>query len=406
MSAAGSMAARIARRPGIVAALLLALLAVWLASGVLMPHKRAVDVPAPAARPAAPTPVQVARIAAEPVERTVMLSGRTAPSRTVELKAETSGRVVAIGAARGSRVESGGLLVRLDSGDRTARLAQARAELRQRELEYEGQLKLKPNGYISDAKLAESLALLEKARTEVTRAQIDIDRMQIRAPFAGALQERRVEVGDYVAPGTPVATYVDNRRLAVAGSVAEAQAAGVKPGLAGTAKLASGELVTGRLRYVAPVADEATRTFAVELEIDNPGGTLPVGVTADIELPVGKVLAHRLSPALLTLDEAGVVGVKLQGEGDRVRFVPATVVRSSADGVWITGLPDPAPVIVGGQGFVRDGDRIAVSMAPSSGTKLATPAPPPPIASRSAAPGAANPAAGVAARTVAAEIPR
>jgi hypothetical protein len=47
-----------------------------------------------------------------------------------------------------------------------------------------------------------------------------------------------------------------------------------------------------------------------------------------------------------------------------VRFVPATVVRSSADGVWITGLPDPAPVIVGGQGFVRDGDRIAAAPAP------------------------------------------
>jgi membrane fusion protein, multidrug efflux system len=265
-----------------------------------------------------------------------------------------------------------------------ARLAQARAELRQRELEYQGQLKLKPDGYISDAKLAESLALLEKARTEVTRAQIDIDRMQVRAPFAGALQDRLVEVGDYVAPGTAVASFVDNRRLAVAGSVAEAQAAGVKPGLTGTARLATGETVTGRLRYVAPVADAGTRTFAVELEIANPKGALPVGVTADIELPVGKVLAHRLSPALLTLDDAGVVGVKLQGEGDRVRFVPATVVRSSADGVWITGLPDPAPVIVGGQGFVRDGDRVAVSMAPESPARLAAPVAPPPVAARGA----------------------
>ncbi len=385
MSAAGSLASGLARRPGLVAAGLLALLVAWLASGILLPHAREVDAPAPVARAAAPTPVQVARLVAEPIERTVTLSGRTAPARTVELKAETSGRVVAVGAARGSRVEAGGLIVRLDSGDRMARLAQARAELRQRELEYQGQLKLKPDGYISDAKLAESLALLEKARTEVTRAQIDIDRMQVRAPFAGALQDRLVEVGDYVAPGTAVASFVDNRRLAVAGSVAEAQAAGVKPGLAGTARLATGETVTGRLRYVAPVADEATRTFAVELEIANLNGALPVGVTADIELPVGKVLAHRLSPALLTLDDAGVVGVKLQGEGDRVRFVPATVVRSSADGVWITGLPDPAPVIVGGQGFVRDGDRVAVSMAPGSTVRMAAPVVPPPVAARGAA---------------------
>ncbi len=374
MSAATALIDGLARRPGRVAAMLIALLAAWLASGVLMPHKRVVDAPAPAARAVAPTPVQVEHMRAEPVERTVTLSGRTAPARSVELKAETSGRVVAVGAARGARVEAGGLIVRLDSGDRPARLAQARAELRQRELEYDGQLKLKPAGYISDAKLAESLALLEKARTEVARAQIDIDRMQIRAPFGGALQERRVEVGDYVSPGAAVATFVDNRRLAVAGSVAEAQSAGIRPGLAGSARLASGQTVAGRLRYVAPVADEATRTFAVELEIANPTGELPVGVTADIELPVGQVLAHRLSPALLTLDDAGVVGVKLQDVGDRVRFVPATVVRSSADGVWITGLPDPAPIIVGGQGFVRDGDRIAVSLVPAGGARPAAPA--------------------------------
>jgi multidrug efflux system membrane fusion protein len=367
-----------------VAAVLLALLAAWMLSGVIAPHPRTAERAAPAARELAPTPVQVARLAAEPVQRTVKLSGRTAPARTVEIKAETSGRVVAIGAARGARVAAGGLLVRLDAGERVARLAEARAALRQRELEYEGQLKLKPQGYISDAKLAESLALREKARAEVTRAELDVERMQIRAPFSGALQNRSVEVGDYVAPGSAVATFVDDRSLAVAGSVAEAQASEVRVGLAGNARLATGQVAAGRLRYVAPVADEATRTFAVELEIPNPRGRLPVGVTADIELPVGEVRAHRLSPALLTLDDSGVVGVKLEGEGGRAKFVPATVVRATADGVWITGLPDPAPVIVGGQGFVRDGDRIAVTRA-APGAMPASAADPAQVAARAPA---------------------
>jgi multidrug efflux system membrane fusion protein len=367
MSTARNLFDRIASRPAWVAVALLVLLAAWLLSGLLGPSRREVDAPAPAVRATAATPVQVARLTAEPVERTLTLSGRTAPARTVELKAETSGRVIAIGAPRGARVDAGALIIRLDAGDRVARLEQARAELRQRELEYEGQLKLKPAGYISDARLAESLALREKARAEVTRAELDVERMAVRAPFAGALQDRRVEVGDYVSPGTPVATFVDDRRLAVAGSIAETHASLLRPGLAGTARLASGQQVTGRLRYVAPVADEATRTFAVELEIPNPGGELPVGVTADIELPVGTVRAHRLSPALLTLDDAGTVGVKIEGPDRRVRFVPAKVVRTSPDGVWITGLPDPAPVIVGGQGFVRDGSLVAASPAPEPG---------------------------------------
>lgn len=366
-STAPNLLTRMAQRPGWVAIALLTLLAAWLLSGLLGPPRHQAEAPAPAVRAVPPTPVQVAQLGAEPVERTITLSGRTAPARTVELKAETSGRVVAVGAARGARVDGGSLIIRLDAGDRLARLEQARAELRQRELEYEGQLKLKPAGYISDARLAESLALREKARAEVTRAQLDVERMAVHAPFAGALQERSVEVGDYVAPGTPVATFVDDRRLIVAGSIAESHASMLRPGLAGTARLASGQQVTGRLRYVAPVADAATRTFAVELEIANPGGGLPVGVTADIELPVGTVRAHRLSPALLTLDDAGVVGVKIAGPGGRVQFIPATVVRTAPDGVWITGLPDPAPVIVGGQGFVRAGSLIAAAPAREPG---------------------------------------
>lgn len=358
----GSPISRLARRPAVVAGLLLALVVLWLGSGLVMPRKRPVDEPAPVTRAAVATPVQVTSIAAEDVERIVVVSGRTAPARTVEVKAETSGRVVAVGAARGSRVEAGALLVRLDAGDRHARLEQARAVLRQRELEYEGQLRLKPEGYISDAKLAESRALLESARAELARADLDVRRMDIRAPFAGALQDRRVEVGDYVSVGSAVATFVDDRRLTVAGSVAESQVAGVRTGIAGSARLATGFVAAGRLRYVAPVADESTRTFAVELEIDNPRGNVPIGVTADIELPVGRVRAHPISPALLTLDDGGAVGVKTVGPDQRVQFLPATVVRSSANGVWISGLPDPALVIVGGQGFVRAGDRVSVSV--------------------------------------------
>lgn len=243
-----SVMAWLGRRPAVVAGLLLALVALWLASGLVLPRKRAVEQPAPVMRASVATPVQVRSIAAKDVERIVVVSGRTAPAQTIEVKAETSGRVVAIGAPRGSRVEAGALLVRLDPADRHARLDQARAVLRQRELEYEGQLSLKPQGYISDAKLAESRAMLESARAELARAELDVRRMKIVAPFAGALKDRRVEVGDYVSVGTAVATFVDDRRLTVAGSVAETQIAGIRTGLPGSARMATGRVAAGRLR--------------------------------------------------------------------------------------------------------------------------------------------------------------
>jgi multidrug efflux system membrane fusion protein len=82
-------------------------------------------------------------------------------------------------------------------------------------------------------------------------------------------------------------------------------------------------------------------------------------------------MAHRVSPALLTLDDAGTVGIKLLDDSGRVTFIPATVARSSADGVWLSGLPDPAPVITVGQGFVRPGQLARAAPAISDGEALA-----------------------------------
>ena len=111
----------------------------------------------------------------------------------------------------------------------------------------------------------------------------------------------------------------------------------------------------GTIRYVAPVADEATRTFQVELEIDNSDGSLRAGGTAELRIPAEQVLAHRISPSLLTLDDAGNVGIKIVNGGGEVEFVVADVALSTSDGIWIVGLPETATIITVGHGFVAPG---------------------------------------------------
>ena len=210
--------------------------------------------------------VRVRAQTAEEVTRTIAVNGRTLPARTVEINAETDGRVVAVGGERGERLAIGDVIVRLDLRDRQARLSEARAIMRQRELEFAARDKLMDQSYVSEAQLQEAAALLESARSELARAELDLDNMVIRAPFDGALQERQVEIGDYVKNGDPVATFVDERRLIVSANVSEYDAHHVRRGIEGSARLATGETVNGVIRYVAPVADEATRTFTVELE--------------------------------------------------------------------------------------------------------------------------------------------
>lgn len=334
-------------------------IALWLASGYIGDGNKSHDTGQDPDVASAPrTSVRVRHQTAVEVTRNIIVNGRTAPARIVELNAETDGRVVSVGVERGDRFDAGDVIVELDERDRRARLAQAEATVKQRELEFEARAKLQGNSYVSEAQLQEAKALLEAAKTELTRARLDIDYMVIRAPFDGALQDRQVEVGDFVKLGDPIAAIVDDRTLIVRASIAEYEAHFVSKGNPGTAKLATGQIVNGTIRYIAPVANEATRTFDVELEIDNAEGLLRAGITAKLIIPAETIYAQKVSPSLLTLDDEGNLGIKIVNESGIVEFHSADIAMSSSDGVWIVGLPYSATIITVGQGFVNEGTAV------------------------------------------------
>jgi multidrug efflux system membrane fusion protein len=353
-----NIASKLYSRPWLLAGMVAAAVVLWLVSGAFSRPQAPAPTQTTQDAASAPTRVQARTQQAEPITRVISVFGRTAPARTVEIKAETSGRVESMDTARGRFVRKGTPLVRLDLRDREARLEQSKAAVAQHQTAYEGQLALKAKGYISDTQIAETLAKLESAKADLVRAQLDLDYMVIRAPFDGVIQERTVELGDYVRAGDKVLTFVDNTRLMVTASIAEQEAKDVKIGSEALAKLVTGEQVRGRIRYLAPVAEEATRTFAVELEIPNASGKLSAGVTAEMQIPAGVVMAQKVSPAILTLDAGGRIGVMTVGAQDRAVFSPVQITRSEPDGVWITGLPESANIITVGQGYVSGGQKI------------------------------------------------
>lgn len=335
------------------------LVAAWLLSGQLggEPSEAPVTDLSPVAR-TTQSSVRVRTQSAEEIMRTIVVNGKTAPARIVDLAVETDGRIEFVGVQRGASVRRGEVIVRLDERDRRARLAQAEATVKQRQVEYEGRKELMTESYVSEAQLQEAIAQLQAAKTELTRARLDLDYMSIRAPFDGALQARHVEEGDFVSRGDPIARFVDNRTIIVSANVSEFDAGYVITGQTAQARLATGETVHGKIRYVAPVADEATRTFEVELEIDNSDGQLRAGGTAELRIPAEHVLAHRVSPSLLTLDDAGNVGLKIINDNGEVEFVVADVALSTNEGIWVVGLPETTTIITVGHGFVAPGSMV------------------------------------------------
>jgi membrane fusion protein, multidrug efflux system len=304
--------------------------------------------------PQIPT-VRVRTITAEQRATDLVVRGRTEAVRKVEVKAEVAGAVAAVRAEKGQLVKRGDVLCELNVEARAAQLKMAKATARQREIEYEGAKKLQEKGFRSETSVAQALAAFEGAKAEVERMEKQFDNTRIRAPFHGVVDNRMVEVGDYMVPGTPCALVVDLHPMLVIGQVSENEVPLIKIGDRGWAKLITGERAEGHLRFVAQSADPATRTFRVELEVPNDASTIRDGITAEIHVTTRTVVAHRISPAILGLDDRGVVGVRIVEAGNRVRFVPVTIISDGAEGMWVTGLPQTVTVITVGQNYVVNG---------------------------------------------------
>ncbi|HKL78281.1 MAG TPA: efflux RND transporter periplasmic adaptor subunit, partial [Gammaproteobacteria bacterium] len=200
----------------VVIAFLVALaLVLWMASGYLAPGVSESDSAAPAAAGPEVVAVQVRQQTAETVTRYLRNNGQTEAERVVRVKAETAGPVAEVVAEDGTRVAAGQPLVRLAMDDRRARLAEAQALVAQRETEAEAAKALGSSGFQARARVEEAEAALASARARLARIREDIDHTVVRAPFAGVLEERLAETGDFLDVGAPVAVVADLDPLVV-----------------------------------------------------------------------------------------------------------------------------------------------------------------------------------------------
>ncbi len=301
--------------------------------------------------------VQVRTIQAETVERFLENQGDTEADQDVELRAEVSGQVAEVRVAEGERVEQGEVILRLAMGDREARREEAEARVAQREANFSAAQRLMNEGYQSDIAVREARAALASARAQLAAIEEEIRHSEITAPVTATLESRPVSVGDYLRVGEVVARLLDTDPMIAIARVAQQDVRNVALGREAEIELATGDTLTGRVSYISAAAEAGSRTFRVEIEAPNPEG-LPAGVSATIRIPLEPVQAHFLSPAWLSLDESGQVGVKGLDAEDTVVFHPVEIVRAERDGVWVTGLDAETRVITVGQGFVRAGERV------------------------------------------------
>jgi len=294
-------------------------------------------------------------IRAQPHAINAKFFGRTEAAREVMVKAETPGPVVSTPIPEGSKVSRGTIICRQDINARQANVDQAKALLRTREVEYQAARQLVERGFASETQALTAQAALDGAKASVKQAEIELDNVNLRAPFAGIYEKNLAEVGDYLSPGQPCGLLVELDPLTVVVELTESQLSLIKLGQETAIDLATGEAVTGKLKFIESRANPATRTFKAEISVPNENLNLKAGVTATVRTKGEPVNALLIPAQIQALNDNGNVGVKYLDENDIIRFATTKTIDETSDGVWVTGLPDTARIIIKGQDFVAVG---------------------------------------------------
>ena len=281
-------------------------------------------------------------VTAQPRAASLSLRGRTEAFREVLVRAETGGRVAEAAIVEGSEVEAGDVLCRLDVDARSAAVGQAEADLRSRELDFNAARELAERGHRSTNQVAAAEAARDAAQARLQAAREELDNIYLRA-------------------GDPCGTVVEMNPILVVAEVSERNVSALEPGMPGRVNLVTGQQVDGQVRFVERRADQATRTFRVEVELPNEDMSIRSGVTAEVILQLQERPAHRVPASILALDSEGELGIRIVEDDHHVRFVRIDLLSDDGEQVWVAGLPETANIIVLGQEFVADGVEVRVA---------------------------------------------
>lgn len=188
---------------------------------------------------------------------------------------------------------------------------------------------------------------------------VELNRTEVKAPFSGYL-EQIVKPGNFLERGQVCATIIQLNPITFIAEVPEFNINKVEPGQNVILSLITGEIVEGNLTFVSKSASDSTRTFKVESQVTNINGAIRDGITAEMTIKTKELLAHQISPSILMLNDEGKLGIR-SVKNSIVEFHEVEILEDSETGIWITGIPESIELIVQGQGFVENGQKVSIN---------------------------------------------
>ncbi len=298
---------------------------------------------------------------------TVRITGEAEPETDITVSAEEAGVLEAFVARKGSRVRRGQAIARIDDDVLAAQVDEARAGAEIAASRHEAQRRLwEDEGIGSEIVFLQSKADAESAMARHAQLQARLDRTIVRSPVAGTFDAELVDAGEIVQPGTPIARIVDASQLRITGGVPERFAPQVSAG--GDASISfdilPGQVFEGQIDFVGTAVDRQSRTFPIEIVMDNPNGAIKPYMIANVRVLLRRVHdAIVVSREVLIRTEAGFQALIVESEDGNDIAVPRALVLGASDEnsvVVTSGLATGDRLVVRGQQLADPGDRVRI----------------------------------------------
>ncbi|MGB7430835.1 MAG: efflux RND transporter periplasmic adaptor subunit [Ahrensia sp.] len=290
--------------------------------------------------------------------RSVRISGTTQADKTTAVTARENGVVADIAVKQGDAVKKGDLILTLDPEGREATLASAQQLVEQRRADTEARRALVERGTLPKLQLDQTISALRQAESDLAKIEAEMERLTVFAPFDGIINVLDVEVGSAVQPGATVATLIALDPIIGLGEVNEGDLPIVSVGNAAQLRLVNGAIVDGTIRYISRQADPVTRTYTVEVDVPNPDLSIPSGMTTEVILRGNAVSATPVPRSIITLNDAGELGVRAVDADNKVVFYPIDIVDDGTDALILAGIPEGARIVVLGQNIISEGQTV------------------------------------------------
>ena len=194
---------------------------------------------------------------------------------------------------------------------------------------------------------------------------VELNRTEVKAPFRGYV-EKIIKPGNFINRGEVCAVIIELDPVTFVAEVPEAEIKNIVKGQNVSIMLVTGEIISSKLSFVSKSATPSTRSFRVEAEVKNPDGLIRDGITGTLEINTNKILANQISPSILLLSDSGTLGIRIVNDEGFVEFQPVKILEDTQDGIWVQGIPNDSNLIVRGQGFVENGQKVIAIPATES----------------------------------------